>query len=416
DAIQYRRLHNLLDHDERMGVMIQAVVGARYGRYFLPRFAGVAFSRNDYRWSQRIRREDGLMRIVLGLGTRAVDRVEDFPRMVALTSPTLRPETTPEEIDRTSQKKVDVIDLEGVGFRSVPVAEVLEGMRDAGIDQLVSIRQADGSLACPIGSRVTAPAEDLCVTFERLLVRKDFPRRIAGLLRRLEKAYGCPVDVEFAVEGERLYLLQCRPLGTTDSTQRVRVPAGIPAPDRLFSASRNINSGSLTGIEYIVLVDPRDYRTVDTVDRRIEIARCVGRVNDALAGSVFILMGPGRWGSQDIQLGVAVTYADICNTKALVEIARDHDGYTPEPSFGTHFFQELVEDRILYLPLYPDEPGEEYQDEFFRRSPNVIERVSARDAGLARWVRVIDVAQVRPGRGLNLALDGEAQFGLCYLH
>lgn len=414
DAVQYRRRHNLLDYDELMGVMIQAVVGSQYGRYFLPTFAGVAFSRNDYRWSSRINREDGLMRLVLGLGTHAVDRVGDFPRMVALAHPTLRPETTPDAIQETSQKKVDVIDSDGMGFERVPVGPVLEAMRDTGIGDLVSVRHPDGTLAQPVGTRVTAPVSDLCVTFDGLLGRKTFPKRIQAVLRRLEAAFGCPVDLEFAVDQDKLYLLQCRPLGTIDSTQRVRVPAGIPRPDRIFSARCDLNSGYLRGIEYVVLIDPRDYKKIETVDLRRELAHCVGRINDALADRVFMLMGPGRWGSQDIQLGVQVTYADICNAKVLVEIAREHDGYTPEPSFGTHFFQDLVENRILYLPLYPDDLRVEYREEFFEQGPNALEVISPRDAHLSDLVRVIAVNEVRPGRRLDLALDGDSQFGLCY--
>ena len=86
----------LQDYDERMAILIQVVQGEPYGRYFLPHAAGVAFSRNLYRWSPQIRREDGFVRLVWGLGTRAVDRVgNDYPRLVALSHPLLHPEASP---------------------------------------------------------------------------------------------------------------------------------------------------------------------------------------------------------------------------------------------------------------------------------------------------------------------------------
>ncbi|NJN14393.1 MAG: hypothetical protein HC813_01755 [Planctomycetes bacterium] len=164
DAISYRGRRDLLDHDERMGIMIQPVVGSRHGRFFLPALAGVAFSRNDYRWSDRIRREDGLVRLVLGLGTHAVDRVGDYARMVPLSAPTMRPEGTAEEIIGTSQKQVDVVDMEAAGFRAVPVAEVLEAMRETGTADFVSIIDEDGALTTPVGTLVDVPSDRVCLT------------------------------------------------------------------------------------------------------------------------------------------------------------------------------------------------------------------------------------------------------------
>ena len=96
NALLYRRSRGLQDYDERMAILIQVVQGERFGRYYLPHAAGVAFSRNLYRWSPQIRREDGFVRLVWGLGTRAVDRVgNDYPRLIALSHPTLRPSTEP---------------------------------------------------------------------------------------------------------------------------------------------------------------------------------------------------------------------------------------------------------------------------------------------------------------------------------
>ena len=415
DAIQYRRAHNLLDYDERMAVLVQQVVGRRHGRWYLPAAAGVAFSRNDYRWNRRLRREDGLVRLVLGLGTHAVDRVGDYARMASLAAPTLRPETTPDEVFRVSQKSADVVDFEGGGFRSVPVPEVLEAMRPSGIADLVSVRERDGRVAEPLGTRVDEPADRLCVTFDRLLARTDFPQRMQKILARLEEAYGCPVDVEFAFDAGELYVLQCRPLGGREHTKLLPVPASIPERDRVFSANRYVSTGSLSGIEFVVLIDPRDYQRSGGVERRLAIARAVGRINDALHGRCYVLMGPGRWGSHDVLLGVQATYADICHAKALIEIARGGDGFVPEPSFGTHFFQDLIEASILYLPLFPNDDGCVFNDGFLREGANALARISKQDADLAGVVRVIDVSETAPGRTLELVMDGEAQQALCFL-
>ncbi len=128
DPIEYRAERGLLDFHEEMGIMIQEVVGTRVGDYYLPSFAGVAFSRNEFRWSARIRREDGLIRLVAGLGTRAVDRTsDDYPVLIAPGQPNLRVNVSVDEVVRYAPQKIDVINLVTNTFETVPVREFLSG-------------------------------------------------------------------------------------------------------------------------------------------------------------------------------------------------------------------------------------------------------------------------------------------------
>ena len=415
DAIAYRRRHDLLDHDERMGVMIQRVVGQHRGDYYFPEVAGVAFSRNDYRWNRRIRREDGLLRMVIGLGTHAVDRVGDYARMVPLAAPTMRPEGTPEEVIDASQRQADVVDVDGEGFSRIPVSQALRALGSHGIGDYVSIIGESGGLMQPATSMVTESSDRLCVTFDRMLSRGDFPRRMSSMLRELEKAYKVPVDLEFALDSQHIFILQCRPLGGDSAAAGGSIPPDVADEDRIFSAQRYVNPGVVENIDTVVLVDPRDYDALESVAEKHQVARAIGRLNDALTDRTFILMGPGRWGSRDLNLGIQVGFGDIGHARALIEIARAEHGYTPEPSFGTHFFQELVEAGILYLPLYPDDEGTEFREEFLHGAPNSLAEMSPQDAALAATIRVIDVAAVTGGRTLQLAMDGDSQRALAYL-
>jgi hypothetical protein len=218
DAIAYRRRHDLIDHDERMAVMIQRVVGQHRGDYYFPEVAGVAFSRNDYRWNRRIRREDGMVRMVIGLGTHAVDRVGDYARMVPLAAPTMRPEGTPEEIIDASQRQADVVDVHGQGFSRIPVGRALQALGSHGIGDYVSIIGESGGLTQPATDLVTEPPDRLCVTFDRMLMRGDFPRRMSAMLRELERAYKVPVDLEFALESRHTFVLRAH------GAEHVRLP------------------------------------------------------------------------------------------------------------------------------------------------------------------------------------------------
>ncbi|NOX59621.1 MAG: pyruvate, phosphate dikinase, partial [Planctomycetes bacterium] len=416
DPIAYRRERNLLDYHEDMGVLIQKVVGQQVGPYFAPAFAGVAFSRNEYRWSPRIKREDGLLRLVMGLGTRAVDRVgREHPRMVALGAPTLRPTTSDQVVAQTSQRTIDVINLEMNCLESIDIEELL-ALDDnvPRLDQIVSVFE-DGSLSIPTGTRISASSSQLCVTFDKLLGRTTFAEAMHRILVRLEEAYGFPVDVEFAHDGEKLYLLQCRALASQRDVESVQIPSDLPQEHIVFSADKYVRTGLLSDIEYVVYVDPAAYDEIETHDRRIEVARVVGKINRALAKNRFVLVGPGRWGSNDIRLGVKVGYADINETCMLIEVARSKAGYTPEVSFGTHFFQDLVEADIGYLPLYPDDPKIIFNDAFFDGSENALASMLPQAEAFSEIVRVIHVPTVSAGMKLHIAMNGEQDEALAFL-
>jgi hypothetical protein len=416
DPISYRRKHNLLDYDENMAVLIQKVVGTRYRHYFLPAWAGVGFSLNEHRRNPRIRPEDGLARIVFGLGTRAVDRVSaDWARMVPLGMPTVRPEVKSQDIVRYSQREVDVLNLRDNRFESLPLARLLGEEADfPALDQVVSILE-EGTIRRPVGSRVFAEPSDLVITFDRFTHDSPYPAFLRWVLQRLEEAYGCPVDIEFAHDGNEFHLLQCRPQAVRGRQEPVELPREVPVSRRIFSARRDVDTGSVHGIDFVVLIDPRDYNRTESSDRRLGVARVVRLLNERLQERNFILMGPGRWGTRDLRMGIRVGYADINNCRMLIEIARPVGGFLPEVSFGSHFFQDLVESRIRYLPLYPEEEGVLFNEEFLHGASNALADLLPEAADYADVVRVIDVAAVSGGLLLNVDMDGDGCEALAYL-
>jgi hypothetical protein len=421
-ALLYRRQKGFLDYDERMGVLIQRVEGQQFNQYLFPAIAGVAFSRNPFRWNRKIRREDGFMRIVWGLGTRAVDRVaNDYPRMVALSHPQLRPERTAKEIRKYSQHNVDLIDLADNTMKSLPVAEVISA-RYPGVRLLAT--QDKGDYMQPIfasGSNLD-PAE-LILTFDGLVEDSTFMSDMKVLLKTLERYYQIPVDVEFAADTltdhpkpeYSIHLLQCRPLTSQEWAGKQELPADVPDADKLFFANKLVPQGLVTNINYIVYVDPDAYIHISERSAKLEIARVIGRLNERLENERFILMGPGRWGSSNIDLGVKVTYADIYNTRVLVEIAMGVGGETPEVSYGTHFFQDLVESSIYPLPLYPNDNGVIFNRTFLDGVPNVLSNLLPDDAPYADCIKVIDVSAASGGRFLEIVMDGEQEQALAYL-
>jgi len=410
DPIEYRRDHGLLEFNEEMGILIQEVVGRRVGHYFLPAFAGVAFSNNEFRWSPRIKREDGLIRLVPGLGTRAVDRVaDDYPVLVVPGQPNLRANAALDEVIRYSPKKVDVIDLEKQTWETISLDALLQthGNEYPALEDVFSVNR-DGMLQKPVGLLLDLEQDDLIATFQGLVVNTPFVDHLRNMLHLLAEHLETPVDLEFAHDGRNFYLLQCRPQSFAEDAAPAPIPKDVPEEEILFSANRYVSNGWVPDVTHIVYVDPERYSQLSERSELLAVGRAVGRLNKLLPKRQFILMGPGRWGSRgDLQLGVSVTYADISNTSMLIEIARRKGGYVPDLSFGTHFFQDLVESRIRYLPLYPDDPDNHYQGQFFARSPNLLAEMLPEYAHLSDTVRVIDVPASAEGRIVRILQNAD---------
>jgi len=418
DPTEYRAERGLLDVHEEMGIMIQEVVGQKVGKYFLPACSGVAFSNNEFRWSARINRSDGLVRLVPGLGTRAVDWVsDDYPVLIAPGQPNLRVNVTVEEVLKYSPKRVDVINLETNAFETVDSVTLLRycGASYPQIRHFVSIVEHD-RLEQLVGPIPDFGTKDVVFSFEGLIRKTQFVPRIRELLALLQSKLGGPVDIEFAYDGEDLYLLQCRPQSYSGDAVPVAIPQNLPADKVIFSANRFVSNGKVPAITHIVYVDLEGYSQLADPTTMRDVGRAVGRLNKLLPKRQFILIGPGRWGSRgDIKLGVPVTYSDINNAAMLIEVARQRGNYLPDLSFGTHFFQDLVEASIRYLPLYPDDAQTAFHEDFLRHTPSVLERLLPEFAHLSDTLRVIDVPKETGGMTLRVLMNAELDQAVAFL-
>lgn len=423
NALLYRRQRGLQDYDERMAILLQVVEGDTYGDYYMPHGAGVGFSRNTFRWSPQIRPEEGFLRLVWGLGTRAVDRVgNDFPRLVALSHPTLQPSNTLRDIHKYTQHYVDLIDLKANKFVTKPVKDVV----DAGYPPLRYIFQleSEGGLSTIRSTVIDGGPERLLVTFDELLRRSAFPEVMKQVLQKLEDAYAEPVDMEFALRileptlGQphlEITVLQCRPQSRLEEIATARLPENLPREDLIFATHFVVPKGYISRVKWVVYVPYEEYFALSTFEERRELARLVGKLNEALKDEPFICVGPGRWGSSNADLGVPVDYGDIYNAKALVELAGKMAGAEPEPSLGTHFFQDLLESQIYPLAINIDAPDTVFDRAFFYDTPNRVESFVSVKPNLARSLRLINVEDYRAGAFMRIAMDDNVSTALAYL-
>jgi len=421
DALIYRHTKDLADYDERIGILIQIVEGEKVGKYYFPHGAGVAFSRNLFRWSPQIKQDEGFLRLVCGLGTRAVDMVtNDYPRLVALSHPRLHSSSDVRTIKRYSQQRLDAIDLEANAFVTIPVREAL----DSDYDPLRYIAQVeqDGFLA-PIRSRLDS-TEKLVLTFDGLLSRTPFSKSMRAALTLLETHYGSPVDTEFTVEivnpneqpDVRITILQCRPQSHIHETNEVQIPSDLEADDIIFSSQTMVPQGAVESIRYVLFVPSEGYFSLESQAERTQLERAIGQLNAALKGQTFIAVGPGRWGTSTPDLGVHVAYSDIYNSRALVELAGEEVGASPEPSFGTHFFQDLMEANIYPLGVFLDDEDTIFKRDFFYNTPNRLsEFISIENPRVVAALKLIAIEDYLPNAHMDLIMDANKSRAVAFL-
>jgi len=263
----------------------------------------------------------------------------------------------------------------------------------------------------------------LVITYDVLLRRTPTARRLRLILSILEEHYHSPVDTEFTLHitdpfsqnpEVELCLLQCRPQSHLKESN-VDMPVSINPADIVFSTSRVVPEGRVDGIRYVLFVTPEGYFSLEFSLERARLCRSIGLLNAKLADEVFICVGPGRWGTSNSDLGISIGYGDIYNTSALVELSGQGIGLAPEPSFGTHFFQDLLESNIYPLAVFLDDKDIIFNRDFFYTSPNQLTNWLPEAAGLEDCLRLIRVADYRHNSHLDLIMDDEKSQAIAML-
>ncbi len=416
DALTYRKQRGLDQHMEQMGLLIQRVSGSYHQQYYFPELAGVGISYNTFVWDKQMDPQAGMLRLVLGLGTRAVDRVEgDYPRIVALDEPMKLPLKGHEDLRRFSQKDIDLVNVSDNSLQSLPLSRLINEKIDLNLDRYGEL---DREAMSRLRERGRSGQQIWLLTFEPLLKRTDFPVIMHKLLKTVEKAYLYPVDIEFTVNSAadgstKINLLQCRPLQTKGLKKRVSIPEDIPEEKIFFRAEGGFMGGNTAlPINRIIWIDPWQYAYLSLSDKH-EVARLIGRLNkriDEREGQPTLLLGPGRWGTSTPSLGVPVKFSEINNMAAIGEVAFTEGDLMPELSFGSHFFQDLVEADIFYLALFPEIFPCTLNSDWIYQHSNALEGLMPGSSRFKPTVKVIDI----PKQNLMLMADVVTQQMACY--
>ncbi|MCR5441412.1 MAG: PEP/pyruvate-binding domain-containing protein [Lachnospiraceae bacterium] len=375
-ALDYRKRRGLDKRDEQMALLIQRVSGSYYGSNYMPCAAGVGYSYSPYRIMKDSDPTAGMLRLVMGLGTSAVDRTEgSYPRIVNLDMPEKSLYSSSADKHKFSQGKAEVIDMSDKTLKKLYL-EDMEADIPKYLDKILLEHDFEAE------SRLRDMGRDRDVKFiscKGLVTNKTLMEQMRRLLRCIQDEYEYPVDTEFTINisenGEySVDLLQCRPLQIQKTKSGDVIPEGIPA-DSILLESKGASMGMCRAskLDLIVLVDPIGYYNMPYKDKDL-VAKLIGKINWQFRGKNkhMMLIVPGRVGTSSPELGVPTTFADISEYEIICEAEEARAGYNPELSYGSHIFQDLVEAEIMYTAVFAGEKTLHYSPEKLSSSPDIV--------------------------------------------
>lgn len=357
-ALEYRLRRGLDRKDEQMAILVQRVSGTYYGQYFMPCAAGVGYSHSAYQWYPNMDPNAGMLRLVMGLGTKAVDRTqEDYPRLANLDRPAITVYTNVAQKHRFSQRNIDVLDCLGNCCREVKMEHLLDVL-PLWYKQVMMEHDYEAERHL----REIGQNQDVWfVSCQRLLENRAFTDLMQRILKTLERVYDTPVDIEYAInldrEGEFVVnLLQCRPLYTGGAGEAVCIDELKPLEVFFEVQGASMGPSRHRRVDVVVQIDPAKYNALPYV-RKAEVASAVGRINRHYAntGKNLLLMAPGRVGTSSPELGIPTHFADISCFSEICEVSDSRTGFMPELSYGSHMFQDMVEAEMTYSAIWNDQ-------------------------------------------------------------
>ena len=395
-ALDYRKRRNLAGRDEQMALLVQRVSGSHYDQYYMPCAAGVGYSYSPYRFLKSLDPEAGMLRLVMGLGTCAVDRTEgSYPRLVNLDRPEATTATTIAEKHEFSQRKLEVVNKEKKGLEQISL-DAIEDKLPGFLGNVLLEHDYE------VEQRLRELGRNQSVRFiscKGLVSNRRMMEQLKEMMQVIQKAYRQPVDIEFTLNLDRtgeymINLLQCRPLQVFMDTGEVFIPDTLP-PERILMSLKGASMGLSREVplDLIVYVDPIAYYNLPYNEKN-SVAKAVGSFNWKYRGSGkhMMLIVPGRIGTSSQELGVPTTFADISEFEVICEVAESGAGYNPELSYGSHIFQDLVEAQILYTAVFEGKQTKEYHPEKLTKLPNLLTELLPEQGKLNEVIRILDVS------------------------
>ena len=399
-ALAYRNKRGILDQDEQMALLVQRVSGEQTCDRFYPLLAGVGLSYNPYIWNPKIDPKAGALRLVYGLGTRAVDRHDDdYTLVVALNLPDKPPVGSVGDMRSYAQRKVDVLNLKESRFETKYFVDLVKECPGLQAQQFAVV---DTETQRQMRESTGREIQPWLIDFQRTFRETSFIPHMRAILETLREAYGKEVEIEYtgtmSQDGAILInLLQCRPFQIEVESESSKT--ALPPLDRrtpILEARGAILGRSRTiPLDRIIYVSPAAYSELPE-QQRYQVADLIGKLTKLMGDENTMLIGPGRWGTSMPSLGVPISPTAIGSVKAVCEMDIMHEGLVPDLSLGTHFFHELVEMDILYIGYFNSRQGNRLNADLINDSRNELESLLPDQASWSSVVKIIEATKERP--------------------
>lgn len=361
-SVYFRNSKNYIDatgnrtEEEKMAIILQEIVGKERRGYFYPVLSGMARSYNFYSVG-RIKPEEGIAYTALGLGKTIMEGENCL--FFSPSNPQVLPQfATTKDYLRNTQREFFAVDLknpsvfpERGGEIGLVKLKMTDSERHGVLKYVGSTYSADNDrIYSGVGRKGTR-----IITFDPILKSKIFPldEILQYLLQLGSRAMNVPVEMEFAAEinsdpdkPNEFRFLQIRPMLVDTSFEDISVHNGDD--EQVFCKSNQaLSNGRIENIRDIVFVRKDNFKRANMV----HMANHVGKYNQKFKDKSrpYMLIGPGRWGTSDHWLGIPVKWDQISSAQVIVEA--NYGDFVVEPSFGTHFFQNLITFQTGYLTI-----------------------------------------------------------------
>ena len=394
-ALDYRKRRGLDKRDEQMALLVQRVSGSHYGSYYMPCAAGVGYSYSPYRIMKDSDPKAGMLRLVMGLGTSAVDRTEgSYPRIVNLDMPKKTSYSSSADKHKFSQGKSEVIDMNERCLKKLSLEDIESELPNY-LRRILLEHDYDAELRL---REIGRNREVEFISCAGLVDNDKLMEQMKRMLRCISDEYDYPIDTEFTINisdnGEySIDLLQCRPLQVQKASKGSAMPKDVDEANIFFeTVGASMGMSKVSKLDIIVFVDPVNYYNMPYKEKDF-VAKLVGKINWHYRDTDknMMLIVPGRVGTSSPELGVPTTFADISAYSIICEVEESKAGYNPELSYGSHIFQDLVEANILYTAMFNNDKTIHYHPDKLKTSLDIIDQFEARKS-LRDIVHVYDVS------------------------
>jgi hypothetical protein len=397
-----------------MALLVMRVSGSYYGEYYMPCVAGVGYSFSPYRFMDDLDPTAGMLRLVMGLGTSAVDRTEgSYPRLVSLDKPKAQPMRDSVEKHQHSQRKMELMNRATRQLEQIDPDKVKPFL-----PYFMRRLLFEHDTITERMFRERGQAREIeFVSCLGIVEKEQLMQQMREILSTIQKEYDYPVDTEFTInlseDGDYVInLLQCRPLQVYQDAEEQALPEDVEEEKILFSCQgSSMGLSRLAKIDMVVSIDPVLYYNMPFKDK-YRVGKALGAVNWSMRGKEkkMLLLTPGRIGTSSPELGVPALFSDISEFECICEIADSRAGYNPELSYGSHFFQDLVEAGILYNAIFENEKTLVFRPELLSGLPNLLLDFDPKAEDLIDIIRVYDVS----GMEIRICNDMKKERILCY--